>query len=488
LRPDQHEALDNLRAAIAEGNKHIVMQAPTGYGKTVLSAELVNSARSKGKKVLFVVPAISLVDQTVEMFASQGIGEVGVIQANHRQTDGCMPVQVASVQTLQRRDMPPADVIVLDEVHRWFNAYGTWLRTPGVWLEKPVIGLSATPWHKVLGCYFGKLVKASTTQELIDGGLLSDFKVFASDHPDLEGIATVAGDYHEGELAERMSNVKLVANIVETWLEHGRGRPTLCFAVDRCHAKHLQKQFEDRGVKAAYQDAFTTPHDRAAIKTGFHDGSIEVVVNIGTLTTGIDWDVRCIILARPTKSEMLFVQIMGRGLRTASGKDHLLCLDHTDNHLRLGFVTDIDANHDELLNKADRVVSVTDKIRLPKECPACNFLKPPGTAKCPSCGFIAVKHNKIEPTAGELKEIERKRKAAENDINPAVFFSELLAYGIERGYNPGWAANKYREKFGVWPNGLKGTMAAREISAKTRSWIKSRNIAWAKSKHRFSTA
>src|SRR6516162_10270848 len=140
LRPDQTEALDNLRTAIANNDRHIVMQAPTGYGKTVLSAALVDGARRKNRKVLFCVPAISLIDQTVEMFASQGISDIGVIQADHRQTDGCMPVQVASVQTLQRRDMPSADVVVIDECHRWYDAYGTWMRTPGTWLEKPVIG------------------------------------------------------------------------------------------------------------------------------------------------------------------------------------------------------------------------------------------------------------------------------------------------------------------------------------------------------------
>ena len=88
LREDQTEALNNLRAAVGEGDRHIVMQAPTGYGKTVLSAELVNRARMKDKKVLFIVPAISLIDQTVEMFNGQGISDIGVIQQNHRQTDG----------------------------------------------------------------------------------------------------------------------------------------------------------------------------------------------------------------------------------------------------------------------------------------------------------------------------------------------------------------------------------------------------------------
>ena len=481
LRPDQTDALNALRWAIGEGDRHLVMQAPTGFGKTVLAADLVMNARRKNKKVLFTVPAISLVDQTLEMFDSQGISEIGVLQANHRQTDGCQPVQIASVQTLQKREMPEADVIVLDEVHRWFDCYGKWLQ--GTWLKTPVIGLSATPWRRGLGNYFTKLLRASTTQELIDKGLLSEFKVFAPDHPDLQGVSTTGGDYNEGELSERMSKVNLTANIVETWLEHGRGRPTLCFAVDRAHAKLLQKQFEDRGVKVGYQDAFTGDADRAAVKRGFHDGSLEVVVNIGTLTTGVDWDVRCIILARPTKSEMLFVQIIGRGLRTAPGKDHCLILDHSDNHSRLGFVTDIDVLHTELAKGDAKTSVVTDRIRLPKECPQCSFLKPPGTAKCPVCAFVAVKHSKIEPTAGELKELDRKRKEQGGIADKRVFFAELLGYAQQKGYNPGWAANKYREKFKVWPNGMKDVRPAAAVSKETANWVRRCNIAWARSKN-----
>ena len=481
LREDQSAALDALRDAVASGDRHVVMQAPTGSGKTVIAAELVNSARRKDRKVLFCVPAISLVDQTVEMFAKQGITDVGVLQANHRQTDGCMPVQVASVQTLKRREMPPADVVILDEIHRFFESYGKWMRDPAVWLNKPVIGLSATPWRKGLGNFFTKLIRASTTQELIDRGLLSDFKVWAPSHPDLDGIKIVGGEYQEGQLSERMRTGKLTADIVETWLEHARGRPTLCFAVDRAHAKHLQEKFEERGVKVAYQDALTGDADRAAIKRCFHEGSIEVVVSIETMIMGIDWDVRAIIMARPTRSAMLFVQAIGRGLRTAKGKDDgCLILDHSDNHLRLGFVTDIDANHTELLMGDAETASVTDRIRLPKECPACHFLKPPGTAKCPMCSHVTVAHNKIEPTAGELKELERKRQEEEDVGDKAQFFAELRAFANERGYNPHWADNKYREKFGVWPNAYKWVTPAAEISPKTRSWIKGMQIRWIK--------
>ena len=505
LRTDQAEALDNLRAAVGRGQKRIVMQAPTGFGKTVLSAALVENALAKKKKVLFTVPTLMLIDQTVEMFYSQGITEVGVIQAKHEQTDWSQPVQVASVQTLMKRPMPEHDVAVVDEVHKWYGKfYPKWLRDPK-YLRIPVIGLSATPWTQGLGTYFGHFIKASTTQELIDAGLLSGFRVFAPSHPDLSAVRTVAGDYQQDELSAKMSEGKLVADAVETWLKLGEQRPTLCYAVDRLHAKHLQAKFEAAGVACGYQDAYTEDHDvrvkkggeftgefregRKSIKRKFHSGEYKVVCNVGTLTVGIDWDVRCISLCRPTKSDMLFVQIVGRGLRTAPGKDHCLILDHSDNHLRLGFVTDIDASYTGLRDgKAPAHECRTEAIRLPKECPQCAFLKPPKCAKCPACGFVAQAVNSVKPEAGELRELKPKPKVKPTPKSQmtmeqkARFYAELKGYEIHKGYQSGWAARSYRDKTGVWPNSFSGVPPLVTQSAETMQWIKSRQIAYARSK------
>jgi hypothetical protein len=164
------------------------------------------------------------------------------------------------------------------------------------------------------------LIIGSTLQELIELGHLSDFRVYAPAHPDLAGIKTVAGDYDLKGLGQAMDKAPLVADIVTTWLERGENRSTICFAVNRVHAKHIQTQFVEAGVKAEYMDAYTDLEDRADIVRRFGNGDVQVICNVGVLTTGFDADVRCIILARPTKSEILYVQMIGRGLRTADGK------------------------------------------------------------------------------------------------------------------------------------------------------------------------
>ena len=191
----------------------------------------------------------------------------------------------------------------------------------------------------------------------------------------------------------------------------------------------------------------------------------------------------CNRLCRPTKSDMLFVQIVGRGLRRAPGKDYCLILDHSDNHQRLGFVTDIDASYTGLQGgKSPQHDNRTEAIRRPKECPACGVLKAPKTAKCPACLFVAQAQCDITPEEGELRELKRKPKA-EPVVDKATFFAELKAYAQERGYKSGWAANQYRAKLGVWPNNqIADVGPALLISPGTRNWIKSRLIAWAKSK------
>ena len=451
LRPHQEKAITMLEHALRSGKRRPMLQAPTGFGKTVVAAHLTNRAVQKGKRVLLTVPALTLVDQTVTAFAEEGIDEVGVIQAAHVMTDWSQPVQIASIQTLQRRTLPQADLVLVDEAHRLFNFLHGWMTDPS-WVQIPFIGLSATPWNKGLGRYYDDLLIPCTTAELIEAGYLCDFRVFAPTHPDLSRVRTKAGDFHEGDLAEVMTQKHLVADVVETWLRQGEMRPTICFAVNRAHAGQLQMKFQAAGVAAGYMDAYTPALERERLKQAFQDGTIRVVCNVGCLTTGVDWDVRCIILARPTKSEMLFVQMIGRGLRTAEGKDHCLILDHSDTHLRLGFVTDI---HHETLDSGQERQRTRPKSReaLPIECPNCAFLKPPRTSTCPACGFKAERQANVITAEGDLVELS-SRNAEPDRETMQRWYSMLIHIAHERGYRPGWAAHQFHSKFGDWPRGF----------------------------------
>jgi DNA repair protein RadD len=480
MRSELHEhqklAEAQLRESLRSGHRRPIIQSPTGSGKTVLAAAIVEKALAKGKRVIFTVPKLSLIDQTVERFNEEGIKAIGVVQGYHPGTDGTQPVQVCSIQTLRRRRLPEADLVLVDEAHEVHDFYREWMEKPE-WKQVPFIGLTATPWTKGIGKLYDDLVIPTTTSELIEKGFLSKFKVFAPSHPDLRGVRTVAGDYHEGQLSTVMSEAKLTADIVKTWLEKGEDRPTLAFCVDLAHARKLQEQFEAAGVRCGYVDAYTSRVDRSEIADQFRARLLQVAVSVGTLTTGIDWDVRCIILARPTKSEILYVQMIGRGLRTGVGKDHCLILDHSDTTLKLGFVTDI--HHEELddgkPNRSSKA-SVAEEKK-PRECPSCKALK--NSHVCPSCGFAPVRQSQLQVRDGELVEIRHSERVGKKDIGPPQsVYSGLLWYGQTRNYKPGWAAMQYRNAFGSWPDAL--ARVPSEPTNEQYRWIKSRLIAFAK--------
>jgi superfamily II DNA or RNA helicase len=452
-------------------------------GKTVLAAHIVAGARAKGKRVAFTVPRLSLIDQTVERFIQNGIDplDIGVSQADHPARNDNAPIQVVSVQTMARRGYPDCDIAIIDECHIRFDIVDKWLVER---LGTIFIGLSATPWSKGLGLLWDDLIISASMQELIADGYLCDFRAFAPSHVDVSNVKIVKGDYHEGELSGVMQDTKLVGDVVETWCNKAEERPTLLFAVDRAHARVLADQFQAVGVPIEYVDAFTTREERNEINKRFQAGQVKVICSVGTMTTGVDLDVRCISFCRPTKSEILLVQALGRGLRTADGKRDCLILDHSDSMLRLGLPTEI--GHDALDTTRPgekRAVVEKSKEQLPIECKECNFLIPAHVFQCPQCGWTRRKHSMVFSSEGELFELGTSRaRKKENRITSEdekrEFFAQLLGFGDENGYKRGWAARKYKERFGVWPNHY-GDTAPAYCGSGVRAWVRRTQRAWA---------
>ncbi|MGB3314094.1 MAG: helicase-related protein, partial [Albidovulum sp.] len=323
---------------------------------------------------------------------------------------------------------------------------------------------------------YDALIIGTTTQDLIEASFLSPFRVFAPAHPDLSGIKMTAGDFDTKQLSAAMQKGAMVADVVTTWLEKGQSRPTLCFAVDRAHAKHLQASFVTAGIGCAYIDAHTDVVERQLVKDRFHRGEIQVICNVGCLTTGVDWDVRCIILARPTRSEMLYVQMIGRGLRTADGKDECLILDHSDNTLRMGVVTEI--HHATLLaTKSKQSRSTKRSERLPKPCPACAFVKPAKIHECPACGFRPEARSTVKTVDGDLYEVNGTDKRPSR-ADRQSWYGQLLDLAAEFGRKDQWVAHTFRDKFGMWPTGLH--RLPKSASREVRNYVRAIDIRFAK--------
>jgi DNA repair protein RadD len=455
----QEGALTAIRASLAAGNLRPMVMSPTGSGKTVIAehaiamqllGETLVRIQVEGKgRVAFVVPRLELIRQTIDRFRSVGLTDIGVVQGDHPLRNPHARIQICSAQTLSRRELPDVDLVIVDEAHLMHKSIFRWMKDKP---DLPFIGLSATPWAQGLGKYYDDLIIVTTTQELIDKKRLCDFKAYSHGlEANLSSVDTVAGEFHQQQLGAVMDDAVLVGDVVSTWQEKGENRPTFLFAVNCDHARHLYERFIEAGVGAAYMDGDTLPDERRDIFARFRAGAVKVICSVGVLTTGVDEDVRCIIDAQPTRSQILHVQKIGRGLRTAPGKDFLLVLDHAGNHLRLGRVTDI--FHGKLHDgtpKAEAERKAEKGEPLPKLCPECKAVISKRDETCPQCGHRFTAYTKIRHQDGELVLLGsgEQGRIGPTELERQTFYRECLGHGRDKGWKPGAAYYQFPGKYG----------------------------------------
>jgi superfamily II DNA or RNA helicase len=495
LRAYQLDAIAEVDRVIAGGARRIIVTAPTGSGKTIIAAELIKAARDCGIRVLVLVHRREIIRQTSFKLSAYGIGH-GFIAAG-LVADPAQAVQLASVQTLwsrgMRRDamaMPAASLLIVDECHHCpAESYR------GIIAEYPnavLIGLTATPCRSDgggLGGIFDTLIETPQVAELITQGYLVRTRVYAPTDPDLKGVRTVAGDYVERELADRMDRANLVGDIVTHWHKFGERRKTVAFACSVAHSIHIRDEFLKSGVKAEHVDGSTPKPDRDAALARLASGEIELIANCMVLTEGWDMpEVGCCILARPTRKMGLYRQMVGRVLRPAAGKADAIVLDHSGAVFRHGFVED---RVEWRLDPDKRAISPTHVKRLETrgyssrllECSQCSSLRAPGE-KCPHCGFLPTRPPKaVAFKDGELAYVDRNRRTATiaHDAGERARWHGMLAWiAAERGYKAGWVGHKFKDRFGAWPPQRQASPI--EPSPECLSWVRSRAIAYAKSK------
>lgn len=456
LRDYQKDALVKLRRSIKLGNRAIVLQLPTAGGKTTIAAEVMKGAVAKGNRAWFIVDSVELVDQSWKRFEAEGLA-TGVIMGKDERTDYSKPVQVATIQTLRNRWDQVAEalrptVIVVDECHVFHQAHATLLKE-SVASGAVVIGLSATPWRKGLGQHFDEIVVGATTQQLTDLGYLCPATYYAPIPPDLAGVKTSNnGDWQEDALAEVMGDAELLGDIVQHWQQLAHDRQTIVFACNVGHSRSLCAAFKRIGVVADHIDGYMNdPEERRRIIDDYRAGKIQVLCNCQVLTKGFDApQTGCLVIARPTKSMMLHIQMLGRGLRVHPGKTDCIILDHAGN-IRNGLPTDpvpTTLDQGDLGHQLDRKKQERDEP-LPKACPSCNYVS--ALHKCPACGFQPERRHDVEVRDGMLYPVTKVDTPKFTPDDVQKLYAEMLYFARMKGFKDGWAYHKCREYVGRAP-------------------------------------
>ena len=487
LRPHQQEVVEKIDQAFADGHRCQLLYAPTGFGKTEVAMALMKAASSSYKKTAMVLDRIVLVNQTSTRLARYQINH-GVMQGDHWRYRPMERIQICSAQTLEKRgNFPKPDLLIIDECHVLRKQVIEYIEdNPGM----QVIGLTATPFTKGLGDVYTHVVGAKSTGAMIEDGWLTPLRIYIAKEIDMTGAKKVAGEWSQDEVSTR--GMKITGDIVTEWIKKTHelfGKPvkTVVFCSGVEHGRDLERQFAQQGynfVAISYKEDGDFKEETIE-NFSRPDTNIHGLIATDILTRGFDVpDVMIGVSARPfSKSFSSHVQQMGRIMRSYEGKKFGVWLDHSGNYLRFRkdwdklFEEGVTELESESAEKAKK--EPTEKEKKEAKCPKCGVLWTWASNVCGACGYEKPIKS-VASVPGELQELQGAGNLA-RQINQD-FFSELLYFAKMRGYKDGWAAYKYQEKFGVMPRGLVASPKATSI--KTQQWIKSRNIAWAKSKAR----
>lgn len=452
LRDYQDDLLNRARPSLQK-NKRVLIQSPTGTGKTALTVFMMDTARARGKSSIFIVHQKELLEQTSGALWKQKLAH-GMIASGKSKTP--LPVQVASVQTLVNRtgDYKEPDLIIIDEAHR--ATASSYQKILEAWPNAFVLGLSATPQRtdkKGLDIIFNDMIKAPPIEWFIDQGYLCDYTLIAPPIGiEQETFKKKGNDFDQSEIERATDKPKITGDAINTYKQHAYGRRCVVMCCSVKHAQHVADQYNESGIPAACIEGSQTTQERNKIIEDFRSGDLMVITNVQLLIEGLDIPlISCVQWLRPTASIIVFMQGNGRGFRPKGEHadfDDLLIIDHVKNWERHG-LPDQDREWTLEGEKTGNRKGDNEPNIMVRECKKCHKVGRKATAThCPYCGEpYEVRARNIEEEEGELVEIRKAEITLEKKKNRieqgrAQTIEDLIKLGITRGIKKpaAWAA------------------------------------------------
>lgn len=452
LRDYQNQAVSALRQSYRTGHRRPLLVSPTGSGKTVLFSYMASEAKRRNNRVMILAHRAELLEQISNTLRQFTVPH-GFIAPGYP-GDGRLDVQVASVFALARRieRVKRPDFIIIDEAHHAISS-STWGKIIHAWPQSAVLGVTATPARlsgEGLGDLFDDLVFGPTVAELIDGGSLSPYRLFAPKPINLTGVHVRAGDYVKGELAAALDKPSITGDAIAHYRKLAHGKRAVVFCVSVEHAVHVAAQFKSAGYAAASIDGSMDRAERKRIVGDFASGRLQVMTSCDLVSEGFDApSIEVAILLRPTQSLSLYLQQVGRALRIFPGKTEAIILDHAGNAFRHGLPDD---DREWSLEGKRKSAKDRDPDDIPvKSCPRCLAAVRSIESVCKHCGHVfEIKAREIQQVDGELQEIDKEalRKQVRREQASARTLQDLIELGASRGYkNPAaWARHVFNAR------------------------------------------
>lgn len=342
LRDYQKEAIARVINARKRGIRRSLLSLPTGSGKTVVFSSL---AREMNVRTLILAHRDELLKQAADKLrVVWPSAEIGFVKA--KQNDYTAQVVVASVQTLaspKRLEQIASQnfkLMVIDESHHaTAPTYRRIIERLGFMRDEDdrlLLGVTATAKRAdgdPLGDVFQEVVYHVSMLTMIREGYLADIEAYRVETDiDLSGVHSRGGDFVDYELAKVVNTPVRNRLVVDKYLEYASDRKAIAFCADVQHSRDLEEAFLERGISAKSLSGNTPDDERTGTLEAFARGEIQVITNAMLLTEGFDQpDVGCVLMTRPTKSQSLYIQCIGRGTRKAPGKENCIVIDFTES-------------------------------------------------------------------------------------------------------------------------------------------------------------
>ena len=462
LRPYQQEAREAVEQDWKSGIKRTLLVLPTGCGKTIVFAKIVEDCVREGRRVLILAHRAELLEQAADKLSRSTGLKCAVEKAEESCLGSWFRVVVGSVQSMQRpkrlqqfeRDY--FDTIVIDEAHHCISdGYQAVLQ---YFSEADILGVTATPDRgdmRNLGSYFENLAYEYTLPKAIKEGYLVPIKALTIPLKiDMSGVGMQSGDFKAGDIGTVLD--PYLQSIADEMIKYCMNRKTVVFLPLVKTSQKFCQILNEKGFAAAEVNG--NSQDREEILSDYENGKYNVLCNSMLLTEGWDCpEVDCVIVLRPTKVRSLYCQMVGRGTRLYPGKDHLLLLDflwHTERH--------------ELCHPASLICENEDVARQMTK----NMEEEPGIAidieEAERSAAEDVVVQREEALAKQLSEMKKRKKKL---VDPLQFEMSIQAEDSS-GYVPsfGWEmappSDKQKntlEKLGIMPDEIENAGKAAKL-------------------------
>ena len=412
LREYQQAAHDAIYEYFEELDGNPIIEVPTGGGKSWIIAEFIKSVLAEwpDQKILMLTHVKELIEQNHEklVLAWDGHPPVSIYSAGLGSYDHSKPIVYAGIQSIWRKanDVGHVDLVIIDECHLVnHDPEGMYRRfLDDLTQTNPalkVIGFTATPYRTGHGPLthghnriFTDIAHRVTIDQLLDLGYLSMLHPKRTESViNVDGITVRAGDFVHSELEERVNDDQLTERIldeVESFAARQHRKHWLLFCTGVEHAEAVAQALTARGITAGCITGKTPKATRAELIDDFRAGRLRALTNANVLTTGFDAPMTDLMaLLRPTMSTVLYVQMMGRGMRIAPGKEDCLVLDFAGNVARHGPVNRVEPH----------IVNHEEGAAPTKACPECDEIVHLSTMTCPACGYEWPVQDRPQPNA-----------------------------------------------------------------------------------------